>query len=32
MKFKKVMLWFLLVDMVLFSGYVMWEVGYMGIW
>ncbi|MGB3620291.1 DUF2834 domain-containing protein [Ketobacter sp. MCCC 1A13808] len=32
MKLKKVMLWLLLADMVLFSGYVMWEVGYMGIW
>jgi len=29
---KKLILWFVLLDFGLFSTYVMWEVGYVGIW
>ena len=32
MKLKKVILILALIDMLAFSAYVMWEVGYMGIW
>lgn len=29
---KKLLYWILLFDLLAFSGYVMWEVGYLGIW
>ena len=32
MKIRKLLLWFVLVDFALFSTWVMWKVGYLGIW
>lgn len=32
MTLRKFLLWFLLIDFALFSAWVMWEVGYLGIW
>lgn len=32
MNVKKLLLWFVLIDFALFSAWVMWEVGYLGIW
>lgn len=32
MNMKKLLLWFVLIDFALFSGWVMWKVGYIGIW
>lgn len=29
---KKLILWFVLIDFGLFTSYVVWEVGYLGIW
>lgn len=32
MNLKKLLLWSVLIEFALFSGWVMWEVGYIGIW
>lgn len=32
MKLRKIVLWVLLMDFALFSTWVMWDVGYLGIW
>lgn len=32
MKLKKLLLWFTLIDFSLYSTWVMWDVGYFGIW
>ena len=32
MNVKKVLLWLVLIDFALFTAWVMWEVGYIGIW
>lgn len=32
MNLKKLLLWSVLIEFALFSGWVMWEVGYLGIW
>lgn len=32
MSIKKALLWIVLLDFAAFSGWVMWEIGYLGIW
>jgi len=32
MKFRKLLLWFIFIDFSIFSTWVMWQQGYMGIW
>lgn len=32
MSVRKILLWMLLIDFTLFTGWVLWEVGYLGIW
>jgi len=32
MKLRKLLLWFIFIDFTIFSTWVMWQVGYVGIW